>query len=301
MMAFLSLLVAKGWFLSIEHHFLAPGHSHDMVDRDIFGPLGTNHRFKEDCWTFADIPQWISTAFKRYKTKPEIESSSFPVFDFKKFFEGHLLTISNHSEPRSFRFVMEDGNPVFYVKMTVLSSTWYGFQNSQDVGYRILRKIPKGIPQVISPKNIPDDQLSDIAGLSSVPPTSKDWWTRFRQKQIAPAFGKAPDGLLEDFWLAAKARAAPAEDDSQEEEDEPAPRVRVANHPRVFNCSQLKVGDRIAFLKDPNYVPQTGYCLLEFFPRLTICQNKRLWKDFGLLTSSRYIRKKETFQFRTMP
>lgn len=43
-LAFFAYLVKLGWFQTVEIHYLQPGHSHDMVDRECFGPLGQKFR-----------------------------------------------------------------------------------------------------------------------------------------------------------------------------------------------------------------------------------------------------------------
>lgn len=50
-LGFLAEIVAAKWFISVEVFYLRPGHSHAMVDRDCFKPLGRTARSMYSYWT----------------------------------------------------------------------------------------------------------------------------------------------------------------------------------------------------------------------------------------------------------
>ena len=130
-LGFFSHLVQISWFSTVRLFYLMPGHSHDMVDRECFGPLGTHHRFRVSFWTIPDFREiFIAKAFRRRQKKPEYLEPA--VWDWKSWISPHLLPISAHSFQRAFLIKKEDGGSVMYYKGSVLSSDWRGDSGSQN-------------------------------------------------------------------------------------------------------------------------------------------------------------------------
>ena len=76
LLGFLASLVARKMFKVIEVYYLQPGHSHDMVDFECFGPMGRKARHMYDFLTPEEFwNNFVARSFARRKKKPEFLSN----------------------------------------------------------------------------------------------------------------------------------------------------------------------------------------------------------------------------------
>ena len=166
------------------------------------------------------------------------------VLDWKEFLQPCLREISGHSVPRSFRICIQNRVPVLFYKDCCLDTNWKGFH--ADFGIQLMHSMPTGIPSVVPPTPVPQDQLSDLhLFYDHMSNMAKQEWLSFMQNQFAKhAFDDTT--CYDDFCL--------------QELDLPsgfhfepvfllqhfASNILVQNHPFV-SVQQFKLGDVIAF------------------------------------------------------
>ena len=272
LLAFFAHLIHKRWLSSVEIYYLAPGHSHDMVDRECFSPLGHRYRNKHSFWTPPEFPAFLNEAWRRRERKP-IVSTHIAVCDWKAFFNPHLRTIENHSHPRAYllkRVDTETGEDVhLFYKSSVLAQHWVGYQSmfvlfinqtyslleSTFQGMSLLKSFPHGTPTPVLPQPIPEKYLQDIPSLSTLPAYAKTWWQQFRNEQFSEDCGKLTLEQEEDFWCSTQQEA---ESDSNEEStSQQQPPVRISHHP-LMPWNQLELDSLVALRPDPSYIPSDG-------------------------------------------
>jgi hypothetical protein len=240
MLAFLMMLVHHGWFKEIEYHLLMPGHSHWVVDRDCFAPIG-RIRFVLNCFS---ISAWWN--FFLPKAVKRVSQLFMPcIYDWKSFLAPFIRPITGHSRPRSFRIVSENGLPVlFYKKSCIDQGPWVGY--FQEFGFQLMTEFPAGRPDIVLPTHVPEDQFIDFPSiLPHCPVPDQNEWRAFLEDQFRlDAFNQ---DYIDDFWL----QEIP-EPLSEEEEllNIPSPALttvlRVAQHP-VVSGLQFVPGNLIAF------------------------------------------------------
>ena len=117
--------LSLGWFSSVEIYYLMPGHSHDMVDRECFAPVGHDFRKQASFWTPEDFPSFLNKAWQCRHHQPTIESH-VAVCDWKSFLHDHLRVMRYHSHQRAFLMKKEGDRITFYYKASVLHIHWLG-------------------------------------------------------------------------------------------------------------------------------------------------------------------------------
>lgn len=112
---FLTHLVELKWFQTVEIYYLPPGHSHDMVDRECFRPLG--HQMRSICsfWTPEEFRSvFVHKAFRKQRRKPYF-LDDVAVWDWKKWLETGLVSMKGQSFQRAFKITIQDGKPVLFL------------------------------------------------------------------------------------------------------------------------------------------------------------------------------------------
>ena len=151
-------LVSIGWYQEIEYHLLIPGHSHWIVDRDCFSPIG-RMCFTHNCYSMQHFwDDFIGHAFDNSRLPYALLLPC--VLDWKEFLQPCLRDITGHSVPRSFRICLQNRVPVLFYKDCCLDTTWKGF--FADYGIQLLHSMPAGVPSVFPPTPVPEDQLPDL-------------------------------------------------------------------------------------------------------------------------------------------
>ena len=157
MLAFLALLVIKGWFEEVYMYFLCPGHTHEDVDRMFsnFASLEKNH----NCDTPLHFVQtWMPDAYK--SLMPEIHYFEF-VYDWKTWMKPYCSFMKGHAKPRAFLWRKNNNRVVeMWVKSSALAQEWKG--RTENHGWEQLRIIPPGSPNMIEATPVPEEFYSDV-------------------------------------------------------------------------------------------------------------------------------------------
>lgn len=121
MLAFLTMVVYKGWFKEIHLNFLRPGHTHTDIDQlfSVFHGLDKFH----DCDTPKEfIDKWLRIAYKTKRTRPRAKFITW-IYDWKRWFARCMYTqISGHSKIGAFLFKKNRKGqfcfaPLFFLKI----------------------------------------------------------------------------------------------------------------------------------------------------------------------------------------
>jgi len=256
-LGFLAELSAAKWFKSIEVYYLRPGHSHAIVDRDCFKPLGKHARCTYSYWTPEEfLTNFVRPAFRRQlATVKQLEN--VVVWNWKDWMEDRLRNMQFHSFQRAFLIELEDGSPVLRFKKNIMRENWRGLKNAPENGLLILAEAHDGndFPDMIGPSPLPEDDLEDLLGLSAMPHNMVTFWETWKEEQFGAEDFVMPDTWAEDFWLAnitsESSEASTIENDevfSAEERD-----IHVVHHPAVIPLIELTKGCIIAVIPDPAY------------------------------------------------
>lgn len=100
-MSFWAFMIHLGWVDSVEHVFLPPGHSHDMVDNKCFKPIGRTSRLCWDIWTIPDFQSFKDRAFCGNSIAPS-DLQNISMFAWSNFFSPFLRKFKWHSKFRAF-------------------------------------------------------------------------------------------------------------------------------------------------------------------------------------------------------
>jgi hypothetical protein len=154
MLAYLSLLVAKGVFETITVGFLMVGHTHEDIDA-LFSKLAELSR-KSTSFT---LPHMMKL-FERCISTKATASLVTEVPDFKGFLEGYCVDFCGHSKPLQFFFTMRDGIPIMQYKMRPTDPEWLPIE-----GIEIFKRGQDGRPNLPQgdPKPVPIKAMKDCS------------------------------------------------------------------------------------------------------------------------------------------
>ena len=122
--AYLSMLVARGVFKTIQLGFLMVGHTHEDIDA-MFSRFSEKLRVTQ---TYT-LPHLMDTLRNSSSSSPApFLLTKIP--DFKQYCDGYLCDgqdiLVGHSKPLQFRFFMQDETPMMQYKAHVGVSNWSG-------------------------------------------------------------------------------------------------------------------------------------------------------------------------------
>ena len=145
--AYLSMLVARGVFKTIQLGFLMVGHTHEDIDA-LFSRFSEKLRVTQT-YTLPHLMDTLRTC-----------SSSSPapflltqVPDFKKYCDGYLCDgqdiLVGHSKPLQFRFFMQDETPMMQYKAHVGVPNWSGSIRLWKIDSEGKPMLPQGNPPLV--------------------------------------------------------------------------------------------------------------------------------------------------------
>lgn len=257
-LAFLGELVATKWFTSIEVYYLRPGHSHAMVDRDCFKPLGRHTRAMYSYWTPEEFwNNFVRPAFRRQlATVKQLEVVI--VFDWKAWMEERLRDIQFHSFQRAFIVEFEDSLPVLRFKKNILRREWRGLKRAPENGLQLLSEAHEddSRPLVIPPTPLDAEDLADLTSLSGMPPSVQTFWGEWIETPFGPFEFVLPQSWIDDFWLSSLNVSSESESETTSDENPFSTEerdVHVVHHPNVIPLLDLAKGVIIAVVPTPEY------------------------------------------------
>jgi hypothetical protein len=213
---------------------LKPGHSHWIVDRDCFSPIG-RIRWVRNCFSPSDF--WNFFIPNAFKKQPNPFKIDFPcILDWKSFLSPFLRDITGHSKARSFCFQKQNGGPVLFYKESCLDTTWKGFY--EDFGFNLMSSYPIGHPGIVPPTPLDDDAFRDLSSFyPHMPQQFINEWSAFANEQFpVDAFSTQ----FSDFWLTNLEDVYNNDfnDTVLPRFDNDVPNIIVENHPFVsgFQC-----------------------------------------------------------------
>lgn len=253
---FLAHLVDLNWFHLIEIFYLSPGHSHAIVDRECFRPLGRKARSLYSYWTPDEFwTNFVTRAFRR-TTKKLGTLHQIVVWDWKEFLRPHLRKIQFHSFQRAFMLQKEDGAAILRFKADILKQNWKGLKNSPENGLQILRSIPaEELPSVILPTPLPEEAFEDVMSLPYMPAHIQNFWENFCTNQFDRSFAMQPEEWADDFWLAEASSDSSIEPSTITEDDVNLEErlIHVVHHPQIIPLIELQKGCIIALRPSEEY------------------------------------------------
>lgn len=250
---FMTHLVESRWFKSVEIYYLPPGHSHDMVDRECFRPLGHQMRSLCSFWTpeqFRSV--FVARAFKKQRRKP-VFLDNVAVWDWKKWMEPAITKMNGQSFQRAFQITFQDDKPVLFYKKSCLNSDWHGVPTALTTGLQILKDSLSGQPDRVPAQPIPQEELEDILKLPALPAAHLPFWTSFiNESQFDEfTFGFPSESIGNDFWGTKHYFSSEGEEESELEEEDRL--IRIPNHPVTINFDELKIPSIVAILPSSAY------------------------------------------------
>ena len=210
--AYLSLLVARGVFKTIQLGFLMVGHTHEDIDA-MFSRFSEKLRVSQ---TYT-LPHLMDTLRTSSASSPAPFMLT-KVPDFKKYCDGYICdgqeTLIGHSKPLQFRFFMQDDTPVMQYKAHVGVLNWSGSIHIWKKDVEGKPMLPQGNPPLVPMANFVKAHEEVILGLknyirfwenlgngSSVPRYYRpviDYWSNVIQELGKPILSEA--NTFEDFW-----------------------------------------------------------------------------------------------------
>lgn len=253
-LGFMAHLIELKWFRSVEIYYLLPGHSHDMVDRACFSPLGWKFRVISTYWTPDQFwNDFVRKGFKHQPRKPVL-LEDMVVFGWKEWLDTQLRKIPFHSFQRAFLLELEDDIPVLRYKQHLRRHDWRGPKRSPESGFRILIDSLVDCPAVVPPTPLPDELFVDVPYLSAMPPHIKRFWLDFIDNQFPANFGALTDSLENDFWLSELESLHTSSSSVSSELSESVEReIQVTHHPRTIPIHELGRGVIIAVRPGEDY------------------------------------------------
>jgi hypothetical protein len=293
---FLAKLISLNWFHSVEIYYLSPGHSHAIVDRECFKPLGRNARSLYSYWTPDEFwNNFVAQAFRK-TTKKLGSMAHVVVWNWKNWMEPYLRKMKFHSFQRAFLLTKEDGKPVLRFKTHILKTNWRGLKNAPENGLEIVRPFPAHThPDVIPPTPLPNEDFEDLLTLSNMPAHIQTFWETFIEHQFNDNFATEPDEWYDDldFWMiepsstSAESTSTATTEDGEifnlEERD-----IHVVHHPYVIPLIELRKGCIIAVRPRESYYEQNPNEPKEDFWLATIIRPKSP-KTHGINTFHRFL------------
>ena len=132
--ALAALLVKFGFFQEVEFGFMLQGHTHTDVDA-VFSHFSRKLRM-HDASTMSDVFAIVASSQQEHQCCTFMEE----IDDWREAVMPYLVkSMTGHTRPHSFRFYMEEDNPVFQWKQYCNSPEWsspvYCFNRDLNGGY----------------------------------------------------------------------------------------------------------------------------------------------------------------------
>lgn len=158
--AFASELVARGWYDVVELYYGPVGHTHNGVDAD--HKIHNQHACNFTLGTLADLVNVYQEAWSEPTTRPEYAICELQLNWKKRYakvvnrLSGFQVSGANRIAVHGFKFERHGGSgPIMLMWKRAPSrlSPWLGANHeARSRGFRILKRIPQGAPEVILPK-----------------------------------------------------------------------------------------------------------------------------------------------------
>ena len=281
-----ALLVQKGIFKTIILSSLEPGHTHIDIDRDIFARLKKYLVYYKIESLQQFLNEYLYEVQKRTSNKLEPVLLT-KVYNWKEFFTPYGRPISGHQKVHQFKFFIPEGESTVSMmcRNTADVGDWYGI--TPNDGFKLFDGIPTGIPALIQPEPIQEDDLHDIPHFYPfLSPCGKSWWQAYMANQNATWTSwneeKFVDDLDEDnFW------PEPAE--APEVVTAPAstpvgPLVHVHNHP-IISTDQLSEDDYILIWREADNQSVHNYDLARIVSIDAKFVDVQLFQHHGTITN----------------
>ncbi len=177
--AYLSLLVARGVFDTVQLGFLMVGHTHEDIDA-LFSRFSEKLR-KQSIFTFPHLMKIFNECVNMHPAPFLLQKMA----DFKGFVKGCLHdgadSLMGHSKPLQFRFYMSDGIPLMQYKVHPKNVDWLPEKGIElwkrnDQGRP---KLPEGVPKVLPPFEYVKDSENVVEGLKKY----VSWWKEHLQEK----------------------------------------------------------------------------------------------------------------------
>ena len=178
--AYLSLLVAKGVFKTVQLGFLMVGHTHEDIDA-LFSRFSERLR-TEMIFTFPHLMDH----FLQCESSAPAPFFMTQVPDFKSFVQGYMCdgqdTLVGHSKPLQFRFFMQGELPVMQYKIHPKSPDWMPKEGGIELWKKDATgkpKLPTGCPNVVPIADYVRDSPLVIQGIKGY----LDFWQKWSAKK----------------------------------------------------------------------------------------------------------------------
>lgn len=251
--AFFAYLLHHQWFRTIELYYLRPGHSHGIVDKECFQPMGSQNRCLYGYWTPEEFwDHFVHLCFRGHPRKPKFLDFT-AICDWKDFFGDTLRNMKFHSFQRAFLFKLSEEKPVLYFKKHLLRDTWLGLKKAPENGLEIITNFSDQHPSVLLPIPMAEEEFVDVITLSKIPAIYSQFWTTFSTNQFNPeTYGVFTQSWMDDFWLAnvdmpSSSSSEDMSDVTTEERD-----LHVIHHPSIIPYDELTKGVLIAIRAPAN-------------------------------------------------
>jgi len=171
--AFYAVLVGRRIFERIYSESLPAGHTHTDIDL-LFSPI-PDALDSMDVGSYQDfINTFLPFTYRSHRNKPHIAPLP-PIYSWSDWLDGFVRPLEGFSKFRSFRFELEDGEPVVGVRKNSLDPKWIGFDNEH--GFQILLAAPRGGPRELDPSPVPSEHVAQMSRLERYmsPGAKADW------------------------------------------------------------------------------------------------------------------------------
>jgi hypothetical protein len=159
-LAFAAFKVLVGWFETVQHYFLGPGHSHDAQDQT--WKVLKSSFYSSRVITFPAFTSLCQRSFS--SNRPEVITDML-VFDWESWLSPWVQHLRNHTRWRAFQFSRSPTNlhsvVMKWKESESSSDQFHGSEQFPD-GIELLFEIPFGHPQRIEPIPIAHADLEKI-------------------------------------------------------------------------------------------------------------------------------------------
>jgi len=174
-LAFACFKILAGWFDTVNHYFLGPGHSHDAQDQ-VWKVLKSSF-YSSRVMTF---PAFTSLCQRSFSTQRPQVITDMLIFDWENWLGPWLVHLHNHSRWRAFQFTRSSTNPhsvVMKWKESESSSDQFHGSDEFPEGIELLFEIPFGRPQRIVHTDIDQTDIENIASCyPDMQPVERLYW-----------------------------------------------------------------------------------------------------------------------------
>jgi hypothetical protein len=257
LLGFLAELIAAKWFVNIEVYYLRPGHSHGIVDRACFKPLGRQTRFMYSYWTPEEFwSSFVTPAFRQKMIRVR-QLEHLIVWDWKEWMENSLRNIHFHSFQRAFILENVDGQPTMKFKKNLFRKEWRGVKGGEE-GLRILIHTHVGNeqPGVLPPTPLPTELTDDLLTLTSMLRNIQTFWESWLEDPFDILDHQTPEEWITDFWLQELNQESENTEETTLDEEcfsTEERNIHVVHHPSVIPLIELTKGCIIAVRPEPAF------------------------------------------------